>query len=396
MKNTMKITILTLVLMFTANIVFAQVPLTPSTGCVSGNCVNGKGKMVYDNGNMYEGDFVTGEKDGQGTYTYKDGGYYTGAWKNNLENGYGKKYSKSGNIVREGTWKDGFFVDSNGDLVFFDVNDIDLDKFKDIELSKPKCVSGNCVNGQGKYWSSDETYEGDWVNGKYDGKGKLTVKTFDQIFEGDFVKGQFTGKGIHKIDVFGYTYEGNFVNGKLSGKGKLIMKDVKTYEGDWVNGELEGQVTEKSETGDYYIGEYKSFKRNGYGKEYTKSTDTIREGTWKDDVFVGSNAVKDNSSSKDKEAAIEANIVAKLNEVSLKLDSSNKKKINIEKLELAKQALKLQKELVQYLTDVINGTEVSETAKSDYRKLLELEKLTILEIEDLIKTTTEAAKLEPK
>ncbi len=42
------------------------VPSTPPTSnqCVSGNCVNGKGKMVYANSDIYEGDFVNGKKAG--------------------------------------------------------------------------------------------------------------------------------------------------------------------------------------------------------------------------------------------------------------------------------------------------------------------------------------------
>ena len=63
---------------------FAQSPPTakdsptPSNGCVSGNCVNGKGKKTYDNGSNYEGDFVDGKEDGQGTLKYVEGSYYVG------------------------------------------------------------------------------------------------------------------------------------------------------------------------------------------------------------------------------------------------------------------------------------------------------------------------------
>ena len=45
----MKITILTLVLMFTANIAFAQSPPATPAKCVLGDCVNGKGKVIYSN-----------------------------------------------------------------------------------------------------------------------------------------------------------------------------------------------------------------------------------------------------------------------------------------------------------------------------------------------------------
>ncbi len=131
---------------------------TASTGCVSGNCVNGYGKYIFDNGFIYEGSFVNSNLQGQGTFTYKDvgvytgqfanglrhgqgkfsylngdiyegswitdktqgqgtftlknGDYYVGKWENDKRNGYGKQYYKSTNTVQEGTWKDSVFVNS--------------------------------------------------------------------------------------------------------------------------------------------------------------------------------------------------------------------------------------------------------------------------------------------
>ena len=83
---------------------------TTSNGCVSGNCVNGKGKMVYTNGDIYEGDFVNGNSEGQGVYTAKNGDYYTGEWKYAKKDGYGKEYIKATNTTREGFWKNDVFV----------------------------------------------------------------------------------------------------------------------------------------------------------------------------------------------------------------------------------------------------------------------------------------------
>lgn len=150
--------------MLTANIAFAQVPptakgsRTTSNGCVSGNCVNGKGKKTYDNGNNYEGDFVDGKEDGQGTLTYVEGSYYVGKFKKGTQNGKGK-------------------------IIFYD----------------------------------------------------------------------------------GDIYEGDFVNDKFEGQGTLTLKD-----------------------GSYHIGGFKNDNKNGYGKEYDESKKLVREGTWKDDVFVSS------------------------------------------------------------------------------------------------------------
>ena len=84
----------------------------PDGECLSGNCVNGRGKMVYASGDTYEGDFVNDKKEGKGTYTYKNGDYYTGEYKNDKQNGYGKQFTKATNTTREGNWKDGFLIAS--------------------------------------------------------------------------------------------------------------------------------------------------------------------------------------------------------------------------------------------------------------------------------------------
>ena len=110
MKLTKIIIAVAMLLTVQSTNLFAQQPPKASNGCVSGNCVNGKGKYVYANGDIYEGDFVNGKREGQGTYTNKYGNYYTGEWKNDKQNGYGKEYVKATNAVREGTWKDGVFV----------------------------------------------------------------------------------------------------------------------------------------------------------------------------------------------------------------------------------------------------------------------------------------------
>ncbi len=60
----------------------------PKVGkCVSGNCVNGKGKYTLTNGDIYDGNFVKGKFEGQRTFTYKNGSYYIGEVKNGLPNG---------------------------------------------------------------------------------------------------------------------------------------------------------------------------------------------------------------------------------------------------------------------------------------------------------------------
>ena len=48
------------------------------------------GKMIYEDGTIYIGEFKNGLRHGQGNYQYKDGSRYEGKWDNNYEHGNGK------------------------------------------------------------------------------------------------------------------------------------------------------------------------------------------------------------------------------------------------------------------------------------------------------------------
>ena len=111
----------------------AQQAVVANQTCVSGNCINGKGKLVYPNGDTYEGDFVNGSLEGEGVFIYvnygvyqgqfsknvrngsgsfafKTGDSYQGNWTNDKRDGIGKLTDYSGKIISEGTWKEGKFL----------------------------------------------------------------------------------------------------------------------------------------------------------------------------------------------------------------------------------------------------------------------------------------------
>merc|ERR1711988_1172635 len=68
---------------------------------------HGKGKKVYENKDVYQGDYVDGHMDGEGTYTwYPDGAIYVGEYKNSQMHGPGVFTSKNGKY-REEVWENG-------------------------------------------------------------------------------------------------------------------------------------------------------------------------------------------------------------------------------------------------------------------------------------------------
>ena len=51
----------------------------------------GKAQVQYPNGDVYEGNFINGVREGKGIMTYAEQGTkYDGEWKNNLKEGIGK------------------------------------------------------------------------------------------------------------------------------------------------------------------------------------------------------------------------------------------------------------------------------------------------------------------
>ena len=74
------------------------------------------------------------------------------------------------------------------------------------------------------------TYQGDLIDGKMQGKGRLTFPN-GKIYEGDFVDGISQGEG-KLIYPDGSVYEGGFKNNKFEGKGKYSFAGRHSYEGE--------------------------------------------------------------------------------------------------------------------------------------------------------------------
>jgi hypothetical protein len=290
---------------------------------------HGLGRCAYANGDIYYGNWVNGVRDGKATYYFKDGSYYIGFWKNDLQHGEGKYYDKKADNTISGTWKDGVApyalapkpnptpttATTTGQMTFEGGAKFDgpVAEAKPINSTTTKCVSGNCLNGFGKYlFANGVAYEGYFVNGSANGKGKVTYKDGGS-YVGDLVNGKMEGRGIflyangntydggwlnnvksgqgtQTLKASGEVYVGQFAGDKRNGKGKATYKNGDIYDGDWVNGLREGQATYTFPNGSYYIGGFLKDKQHGTGKQFNKLTNNTIEGIWKDGIFVNSAA----------------------------------------------------------------------------------------------------------
>lgn len=72
-----------------------------SAQCVSGDCQNGFGGIIYPNGDKYIGEFKDGLRDGIGVLAYSKGAMqtYEGFFKQNKEDRYGVYTDSEGNII---------------------------------------------------------------------------------------------------------------------------------------------------------------------------------------------------------------------------------------------------------------------------------------------------------
>ncbi|GBF49125.1 MORN repeat protein [Leptospira ryugenii] len=65
-------------------------------GCVEGDCVNGLGKYIYDNGDIYTGSFKNDLREGKGQFEYVDGEKFVGNYLADQKDGAGEYFFKNG------------------------------------------------------------------------------------------------------------------------------------------------------------------------------------------------------------------------------------------------------------------------------------------------------------
>ena len=161
-------------------------------------------------------------------------------------------------------------------------------------------------NGKGKeYHNGELIFKGMYNNGKRNGKGK-EYRFGKFIFEGMYIKGERNGKGREYNDGE-LIFKGLYSKGKRNGKGKEYKKGKLIYEGNYEDGEKSGifkhyndyysnnfkykeysdDITVEELNKEYnenrrliFEGEYLNGEKNGKCKEYNKNGKIIFEGEY--------------------------------------------------------------------------------------------------------------------
>ena len=148
-------------------------------------------------------------------------------------------------------------------------------------------------------WTKGEmrecTYNGVWVQGRTHGRGKMTYRD-GSVHDGEWRNGKRNGKGtfISKcLDSSNYKMMvGVWEKGNMMGQGELTDHHGNVYTGDIKEGRPHGHGTKRMgrfEESNFYIGAWEKGTKNGYGVMEENGEKYL--GLWKDDVRHGPGCV---------------------------------------------------------------------------------------------------------
>ena len=198
-------------------------------------------QKALPNGDVYEGAFARGLRDGRGVFEEALTGHrYEGDWVRGERDGEGEFVSGDGAFRYSGTWKKGRRA------------------------------------GRGRAEIHGSTYEGEWKNDAFHGTGVL-VDTAGNQYEGEFQQGRKHGSGTQTY-ADGSKYSGEWRDGARHGTGHLVARDGSTYSGQWRDGVPSGEGTRVAATGATHRGEFADGKPHGWGVATEDGVE--REGEW--------------------------------------------------------------------------------------------------------------------
>lgn len=259
----------------------------------SGCALRESGPLPQDIEIDWNGRCADGLADGAGTKAYWRGGVKTTEWQANYVRG-----------IPVGSWV-GTFPGANSAST---PKEVTLTYDRNGELSKTQKVvtvggtvyvgetSGTTQSplsgrphgrGHMKFADGGE-YEGDYVDGFYEGRGTLTMPpaaaaTSFVKYTGDFVRGRQSGNGTMWY-ADGSSYTGQWANGLREGRGRHTGTRGESTEGDWLAGRpVHATVVLPPSTNPdapaRYVGTFKDGAYSGQGK-MTLVSGAVYDGEW--------------------------------------------------------------------------------------------------------------------
>ncbi|CAD8078349.1 unnamed protein product [Paramecium sonneborni] len=222
----------------------------------------------------YEGSFQNGKKHGEGRLTLTNQEYFIGSFVYDVIDGYGSFITKDSKKII-GIWKNGKFVSNPENVQSFQNQEINkpyegLSKINTersqqlqsqsldhIETATRNVLSDiNQESEQRLYYDDQKTkikYQGEILQGKKNGEGKLYFENGKLQFEGKFLQDQFHAGTLYnehpvihhqinysllrEVQEKGYWkyYVGQFLDGKKNGQGQWYLTDNSEFFGLFEN-----------------------------------------------------------------------------------------------------------------------------------------------------------------
>ena len=281
----------------------------------------GKGKIYngYSHKLIFEGELLNGKKNGIGIeYDERGNIKYSGEYSNDkmilqgnefkngfeyqynnnhgIRNGKGKDYFYNGKVKYDGEYYygkkwSGFGYDMNNNIVYeLKKGKGNIKEYNDYQLIFEGEYLNGLRNGKGKeyHYNGKVLFEGEYLNDKKIGKGKEYDSNGNLIFEGEYKFGhRLEGKEYNNSG--NLLYEGEYLYGLRSGKGKEYDHNGNLiFEGDYLYGLRSGKGKEYDYKGKViFEGDYLNGLRNGKGKEYNDNGNLIFEGEYMNDLRHG-------------------------------------------------------------------------------------------------------------
>jgi hypothetical protein len=260
-----------------------------------------KGRKVYANRDVYNGEFLDGMRHGEGNYGFHNGDRYVGEFERDRFHGegvyswapfvndmtgerfVGKRY--------DGQWKDGkkhgtgLFLLGNGTVYTGEFESDMYNGHGTLRTAGGDVYTGEWVRNKGSGQMSvvlgnDDLYEGKMYGGKFHGQGRYTFTKDSSFYEGAWERGLKHGKGGVRLFSNHNKYIGNYFQGEPHGQGVMIYVNGDQYVGEWNMGLPNGQGVMKYAHGEQYEGTFLQSKFYGHGK-YTYSDGGYYEGEYK-------------------------------------------------------------------------------------------------------------------
>jgi tetratricopeptide (TPR) repeat protein len=233
---------------------------------LAGNTWNGRGRITYDDGDLYEGDVSEGQRHGDGRMTFKNGHVYNGAWYHGQRHGNGRMTFKNGHVY-DGAWYHGQ-RHGNGRMTF--KNDDVYDGAWDCDVPSGHGVFVQASDGpafgceSGVKGCKGDRYDGGWLDGLRHGACTYTFGNGEE-FHCTWHHGRaWNGRGRIKDDD-GNLYEGDIREGQRHGNGCMTFKNGHVYNGAWYHGQRHGNGRMTFKNDDVYDGAWDCDVPSGHG-----------------------------------------------------------------------------------------------------------------------------------